>query len=132
MTVIHEIAAAVRHQESVCPGCNGNRYYLSGDTTVWCAQCQPARAVGQEKIRDCGRKHRNSAMQHYAASRSVPFVVTLAGKRNKRPDTHDYHVLAGSLAGAIHTAIRDNFILEGTPRFVKARLACPCDSWGVQ
>lgn len=114
-----------------CPACNGNRFYLSGDVTVWCATCQPARALGQEKIRDCGMKHRSEAMKYYAGKQQAAFVVTLAGKRNNRPDTHDYHVLASSLASAIHAAITNNFILDGKARFVKARLCCPCDagSW---
>ena len=114
-----------------CPACNGHRHYLSGDVTVWCAMCQPAHALGQERIKDCRAGHREAAMQHYAASRTVPWVVTLAGMRHKKPATHDYHVLARSLGGAIHAAISNNFILDGKARFVKARLCCPCDARGV-
>lgn len=118
------------HRDGVCPGCNGNQYFTRGDEVVWCHVCQPARALGQERIRDCRHGHKAAAMRYWAGRLTVAWVVTLAGKRKGQPATHDYHVTARSLAGAIQAAINNNFILDGKARVVSVRLCCPCDARG--
>lgn len=84
--------------------------------------------IGIEKIRDCTGRHRAEALAYWQDKRQIGFVVTLAGKRNGKPATHDFHVMAGSVPGAIRTAVANNFILDGKERFVSVRLTCPCDA----
>lgn len=113
-----------------CPNCNGNRHYQSGDRTVWCHVCEPARALGQERIADCKQHHRDVAMKHWAGERIVAWVVTLVGKRKGKVAKHAYHVTAATQGGAIRTAIANDFILEGKSRVGSVRLCCPCDAGG--
>lgn len=85
-------------------------------------------AISLERLADCTSRHREAALAYWSDKHRVAFVVTLAGKRNGQHATHDYHVLAGDLAGAIRTAMANNMYLDSKARFVKARLCCPCDA----
>lgn len=85
--------------------------------------------LAQERLADCTSRHRDAAIVYWSDKRQVAYVVTLAGKRRGNHATHDYHVLAGDMAGAIRTAMANNMYLDGKARFVKARLCCPCDAW---
>ena len=82
-------------------------------------------------LSDCTSRHQEAATAYWSDKRQTGYVVTLEGGPVRERKTHAFHVLAGSIEGAIATAKANNhYVKGGKVRCVKVRLECPCDARG--